>query len=55
MEAFSDLTWNEMLTFFIIMLIILVVGIYPQAIIDFVGPSLDLTIESVKGTKVIVQ
>ena len=54
-EAFSDLTWNEMLTFFIIMLIILVLGIYPQAIIDFVGPSLDLTIESVKGTKVIVQ
>ena len=54
-EAFSDLTWNEMLTFFIIMLIILVLGIYPQVIIDFVGPSLDLTIESVKGTKVIVQ
>lgn len=55
MEHFADLTWNEMLTFFIIMLIILVLGIYPQAIIDFVGPSLDLTIESVKGSKVIVQ
>ena len=45
---FADLTWNEWLTYFIIMVIIVVFGVYPQAIIDFLSPSIDNLLESVK-------
>jgi len=38
---FQDLTWNELLAYFIITAIIVILGVYPQLIIDFVGPSLD--------------
>jgi NADH-quinone oxidoreductase subunit M len=45
---FADLTWNEWLAYLIIMVIIVVFGVYPQAIIDFLSPSIDSLIESVK-------
>lgn len=45
---FADLTWNEWLTYLIIMVIIVVFGVYPQAIIDFLSPSIDILLESVK-------
>ena len=45
---FADLTWNEWLTYLIIMVIIVVFGVYPQAIIDFLSPSIDSLLESVK-------
>jgi NADH-quinone oxidoreductase subunit M len=38
---FQDLTWNELLAYVIITAIIVILGVYPQLIIDFVGPSLD--------------
>lgn len=40
-ENFKDLTWNEILSFFLITVIIITLGIYPQVVLDFVGPSLD--------------
>ena len=45
---FADLTWNEWLAYLIIMVIIVVFGVYPQAIIDFLSPSIDSLLESVK-------
>ncbi len=45
---FADLTWNEWLAYLIIMVIIVVFGVYPQAIIDFLSPSIDILLESVK-------
>jgi NADH-quinone oxidoreductase subunit M len=45
---FADLTWNEWLAYLIIMVTIVVFGVYPQAIIDFLSPSIDSLIESVK-------
>lgn len=40
MEVFKDLTWNEWLAYFLILVIILVIGICPQIIINLVGPSI---------------
>ena len=48
MASFEDLTWNEWLAYLIIMVTIVVFGVYPQAIIDFLSPSIDSLIESVK-------
>jgi len=45
---FADLSWNEWLTFLILLIIIVVFGIYPQAIIDFVSPSIDQLLGSIK-------
>jgi len=45
---FADLTWNEWLAYLIITVIIVVFGVYPQAIIDFLSPSIDSLLESVK-------
>ena len=47
---FADLSWNEWGAFFIIMACIVVFGICPQIIIDFVGPSVKNLIESVNNT-----
>jgi NADH-quinone oxidoreductase subunit M len=45
---FDDLSWNEWLTYFILLVIIVLFGIYPQAIIDFVSPSIDQLLGSIK-------
>lgn len=39
-EGFSDLHWSEMLVFAIIMLTVVFLGVYPAAVLDFVGPSI---------------
>lgn len=46
--TFEDLSWNEWLTYFILLVVIVVFGIYPQAIIDFVSPSIDQLLQSIK-------
>jgi NADH:ubiquinone oxidoreductase subunit 4 (subunit M) len=38
---FQDLTWNEWVTFFVLALIIVGIGVYPQVISQFISPSLD--------------
>ncbi len=47
-EKFADLKWNEWLTYFIILALILIIGIYPQMVIDFISPSVDQLLNSVK-------
>jgi NADH-quinone oxidoreductase subunit M len=44
-HPFKDLSWNETAAFFLITILIVFFGVYPQAIINFVGPSL----ENLKG------
>jgi NADH-quinone oxidoreductase subunit M len=53
-EGFKDLTWNELLAFFIISVIIVVLGVYPQVVIDFVGPSLDNLFDSMQASNTLV-
>lgn len=54
MEVFKDLTWNEMLSFFLITVLILVIGVYPQIVIDFVGPSLDKLFLSMQASNTLI-
>jgi NADH-quinone oxidoreductase subunit M len=54
LEAFKDLSWNEMLAFFIISVIIVILGVYPQVVLDFVGPSLDRLFESMQTSNTLV-
>lgn len=54
LSGFEDLTWNEILTFMIISVIIVVVGICPQIIIDFVGPSLDNLFGTMQASNTLV-
>ena len=47
---FKDLTWNELISFLLITLFILILGVYPQVVIDFVGPSLDNLFNSMQAS-----
>jgi len=49
LEAFKDLEWNEILSFLIISVLVVLIGVYPQAILDFVGPSLDKLMQSMQA------
>ena len=53
--VFPDLTWNEKLAFAVITVLILVIGIYPQAVIDFLSPSLERMMEAVQVSKAVVK
>jgi NADH-quinone oxidoreductase subunit M len=44
---FPDLTWAEWLSFFIITVVVVFLGVYPQCLIDIVQPSLQKLIEIV--------
>lgn len=54
MESFKDLTWNELLAFFLITVFILIIGVYPQVVIDFVGPSLDKLFLSMQASNTLI-
>jgi NADH:ubiquinone oxidoreductase subunit 4 (subunit M) len=51
LESFRDLQWNEIAVFLIVSLLIVLIGVYPQCLLDFVGPSLDNIIQSVQPVK----
>jgi NADH-quinone oxidoreductase subunit M len=52
---FPDLTWNEWLVFFILMVLIVILGVYPQLVIDFVQPSVTRLFENIHSSKISVQ
>jgi NADH-quinone oxidoreductase subunit M len=54
LESFKDLTWNELLVFFLITVVILILGIYPQSVLNFVGPSLDNLMQSTQATNILI-
>ncbi len=49
LESFEDLKWNEVISFLIISILIVLIGVFPQAILDFVGPSLDKLMQSMQA------
>ena len=51
LESFRDLQWNEIAVFLIVSVLIVLIGVYPQCLLDFVGPSLDNIIQSVQPVK----
>lgn len=51
---FPDLTWNEWLVFFVLMVAIVILGVYPQLVIDFVEPSVTRLLENVQSSKTLV-
>lgn len=55
LPAFDDLSWNEQLTFFLLTLVIVCVGVYPQVVMDIVGPSLDKIIDIVQVSNSVVK
>lgn len=40
-HEFSDLHWSELMVFAVIMIAVVVLGVYPAAILDYVGPSIN--------------
>ena len=41
LESFEDLKWNEILVFAILLAIAILIGLFPQCVIDFVKPSIE--------------
>ena len=41
LEAFEDLKWNEILVFAILLATAILIGLFPQCVIDFVKPSIE--------------
>ncbi len=54
-ESFIDLSWNEWLVFFVLGIVVLALGLFPQIVFDFVGPSIENLMESVELSKNIVK
>lgn len=48
---FRDLSWNEWAVFFLIGIAVLVLGIFPQAVFDLVGPSIDNLMETIQSSQ----
>lgn len=46
-DGFADLHWSELLVFAIIIITVVVLGVYPAAVIDFVEPSVKSILELV--------
>lgn len=41
LSVFADLHWSELIVFALIMIVVVILGVYPAAIIDFVKPSVE--------------
>jgi NADH-quinone oxidoreductase subunit M len=51
-SAFEDLKWNELVAFVILSAVIVLLGIFPQIVLDFVGPSLDKIVTTIQTSKI---
>jgi NADH:ubiquinone oxidoreductase subunit 4 (subunit M) len=49
-ESFTDLHWSEMIVFAVIMVVVVVLGVYPTAIMDFIEPSVKSIMELATST-----
>jgi NADH-quinone oxidoreductase subunit M len=47
-ESFADLHWSELVVFAVIMIVVVVLGVFPQAIIGYVQPSVEALIAHIK-------
>ncbi len=53
-QQFKDLTWNEITVFAVLSALIVIIGVYPNIVFDFVGPSLDNIINSIQTSNTLV-
>jgi NADH:ubiquinone oxidoreductase subunit 4 (subunit M) len=51
-STFEDLKWNELVAFVLLSLVIVMLGIFPQIVLDFVGPSLDKIVTTIQTSKI---
>ena len=51
-NAFADLHWSELAVFAIIMVAVVVLGVYPKAVIDFVEPSVTRLVATITDISV---
>ncbi|MCE3295394.1 MAG: hypothetical protein K0R65_1108 [Crocinitomicaceae bacterium] len=54
LTEFRDLSWNEWAVFFIIGILVLALGLFPQYIFNLVGPSIDHLMETVNSSQIIL-
>jgi NADH-quinone oxidoreductase subunit M len=54
-HSFKDLTWSETTVFVLLMAMIVFMGVYPQAVIDLVRPSLEQLYNTVQAANILVQ
>lgn len=47
-ESFADLHWSELVVFAVILIVVVVLGVFPQAIIGYVQPSVEALIAHIK-------
>lgn len=53
--SFADLTWNEITVFFILTVLIVFLGLYPQIVSDFVTPSLEKLMDINPESQIVVR
>jgi NADH-quinone oxidoreductase subunit M len=53
--AFDDLSWNEQLTFFLLTALIVMIGVYPQYVIEMVGPSVRKLIDILQLSNTVIK
>jgi NADH-quinone oxidoreductase subunit M len=51
-SGFEDLKWNELVAFFLLSVAIVFLGIFPQIVLDFVGPSLEKLVAIIQTSKI---
>ena len=51
-SGFEDLKWNELVAFVLLSAVIVLLGIFPQIVLDFVGPSLDKIVTTIQTSKI---
>lgn len=49
---FPDLTWNESAVFFVLMVLIVTIGVYPQVVVDIVEPSLKTLLDNINSKNI---
>lgn len=55
LTAFKDLSWNEWFAFFILGILILFLGLFPQIVFDFIAPSIDNLMETIHSSQNIIK
>jgi len=53
-DVMEDLRWNELLVFIVLSVVIVALGLFPQFVNDFVGPSLKNVMDTMQNTQPIL-
>lgn len=53
-ESFTDLTWSELSVMALVVLMIVFLGVYPQALIDFVKPAIEHIVDATQASTTLI-